>query len=178
LQDAGNTTTIASYLRLLAQAFLLAPLERFSGSRVKQRGSIPKLIVLDNALVTAMLGRRFREVRRDTALWGRLTENAVGAQPYWRAQEQGGELCYWRERHDEVDFVLTQGSRLHAIEVKSGAAVIDARSLQAFQRRYPQGQTLVIATRKGEVGDRTRQTVQLQEFFAHQRAKSSIKNNT
>lgn len=44
LPDAGNTTTVASYLKLLEQAFLLCPLERFSGARIKQRGSTPKLL--------------------------------------------------------------------------------------------------------------------------------------
>lgn len=149
LQDAGNTTTLASYLRLLSQAFLVCPLERFSGARVKQRGSIPKLLVLDNALVTAMLGVGFRATKRDTVLWGRLVENAVGAQLYWRAQDHGGELLYWRDRHQEVDFVLVQGRQVHAIEVKAGAAPREHGGLRGFLRRYPQSRAVVIGKRPG-----------------------------
>ena len=90
--------TTASYLRLLSQAFLVLPLERFSGSKVRQRGSTPKIVVLDNGLVTSMLGLNFKEAKKNSAFWGRLTENAVGARLFWRAQETGQELFYWRDR--------------------------------------------------------------------------------
>jgi len=165
LQDAGNTTTLASYLRLLAHAFLVVPLERFSGSRVKQRGSIPKLIVLDNALVTAMRGVGFRAATQDPVFWGRLTENAVGAQLYWQAQERGGELRYWRDRQAEVDFVLAQGTDIRAIEVKSGAGPVGAEGMEAFQRRYPQSRALCITGRRGRMTTRPWQSVTLEQFF-------------
>ena len=165
LQDAGNTTTLASYLRLLAHAFLVVPLERFSGSRVKQRGSIPKLLVLDNALVTAMRGGGFRAATRDPAFWGRLTENAVGAQLYWQAQERGGELCYWRDRQAEVDFVWAQGTDIRAIEVKSGAGPVGSEGVEAFQRRYPQSRALYITGRRGRVTTRPWPSMTLEQFF-------------
>ncbi|MGH8934015.1 MAG: ATP-binding protein [Egibacteraceae bacterium] len=53
LQDAGNTTTIAHYLELLAGAGLVTGLQKFSGSRVKQRGSSPKLVALNTGLISA-----------------------------------------------------------------------------------------------------------------------------
>lgn len=53
LQDAGNTTTLAHYLELLAGAGLLTGLHKFAGERVRQRGSSPKLQVLDTAFMTA-----------------------------------------------------------------------------------------------------------------------------
>lgn len=144
LQDAGNTTTIASHLRLLSYAYLVNPLERFSGSRIKQRGSTPKLVVLDNALVTSMSGTDFGVVRRDPALWGRLTENAVAARLYWSTQATGGELFYWRDRQEEVDFVITQGRQITAVEVKSGTP--DAlEGLRGFKKRYPSSHTMVIS---------------------------------
>jgi len=145
LQDAGNTTTIASYLRLLSHAFLLAPLERFSGSRVKQRGSTPKIIALDNALVTAMMTTTFQQAKRDASLWGRLVENAVGAQLYWALQNLGGELLYWRDRQDEVDFIAVQGEKVSAVEVKSGKETAFPEGLDVFKRRYPEARTILIA---------------------------------
>ncbi len=167
LQDAGNTTTIASHLRLLAQAFLVYPLERFSGSRVKQRGSTPKIVVLDSALVTAMMGLRYAVARRDAILWGRLTENAVGARLYWRAQEEGGELLYWRDRQDEVDFVLVRGQRVTAIEVKSGVAPASLVGMRLFCRRYPDSRLLLIARRQGTALESGWRVVTLEGFFAH-----------
>jgi len=50
LQDAGNTTTLAHYLRLLETAFLASGLELFSRGSVRKRGSSPKLLLWNNAL--------------------------------------------------------------------------------------------------------------------------------
>lgn len=167
LQDAGNTTTIASYLRLLSYAYLVNPLERFSGSRVKQRGSTPKLVVLDNALVTSMLELDFKMARRDTALWGRLTENAVAAQLYWYAQETGGELFYWRDRQAEVDFVITQGRQIIAVEVKSGK-IDSLEGLRSFKRRYPASQTIVISKLPQSGKEVSDGSMALKEFFSRE----------
>jgi predicted AAA+ superfamily ATPase len=65
LQDAGNTTTIASYLHLLSNAFLLTPLQRYSGTRIRQRGSIPKMLIFDNGLISAMRGINFKKAIKD-----------------------------------------------------------------------------------------------------------------
>lgn len=169
LQDAGNTTTIASYLRLLNHAFLICPLERYSGARIKQRGSIPKLVVLDNALVTSMLGIRCAAAKRDPVLWGRLTENAVGAQLYWLAQERGAALQYWRHRDDEVDYVWSQGSRLVGIEVKSSRAPAQTRGLQAFQQTYPASRRRVIAAQPLRAIPTASSAMALSTFFKHPR---------
>lgn len=42
LQDAGNTTTLAHYLELLAGAGMLTGLQKFAGKQIKQRGTSPK----------------------------------------------------------------------------------------------------------------------------------------
>ncbi|MBI3615776.1 MAG: ATP-binding protein [Candidatus Omnitrophica bacterium] len=165
LQDAGNTTTIASYLRLLSNAFLICPLERFSGSRVKQRGSTPKILVLDNALVTAMLETNFKATRKDTALWGRLTENAVGAQLYWHVQDTGGNLFYWRDRQDEVDFVFTRGRQIVAVEVKSGRSD-SFHGLSAFGRRYPVAKRMIVTSAKEFLSRESSET--LAEYMDYQ----------
>ena len=145
LHDAGNTTTIASYLHLLAKAFLLAPIERWSGARIRQRGSIPKIMIFDNGLVSAMSGLRFKDAIKDKSQWGRLIENAVGAQLYFAAQESGGELFYWREREYEVDYVLKIGGRIKAIEVKSGMADGEFPALVNFRKKYKKSETIVIS---------------------------------
>jgi len=65
LQDAGNTTTVAHYLQLLDGAGLVRAVPRFAGSAHRQRGSIPKLLALNTALVTAMDGRPTEQIRSD-----------------------------------------------------------------------------------------------------------------
>lgn len=135
LQDAGNTTTIASYLTLLSQAFLLTPLGRWSGSSVRQRSSPPKIVVLDNGIISAMSGRSRAEILHDADTWGRMVENAVGAELFFLAEKHGGALFYWRRRGEEVDYVLQMGGRLHAIEVKAGPVPAPPSSLLSFCRK-------------------------------------------
>ena len=79
LHDAGNTTTLANYLKLLEAAFLVSGLELFSRGVQRKRGSSPKLVLWNNALVNALSTRSFAESLGDTVWWGRLVENAVGA---------------------------------------------------------------------------------------------------
>ena len=71
LQDAGNTTTLAHYLRILETAFLASGLNRFKPGHAARRGSSPKLVVWNNALVTALGRVGFEEARKDHALWER-----------------------------------------------------------------------------------------------------------
>jgi uncharacterized protein len=131
LQDAGNTTTLSHYLDLLERAFLVSGLSRFSGSVVKSRGSSPKLIVWSNALVAAMLGHGLEEARRDTALWGRLVENAAGAHLVNHLHDAEDEVTYFRDGDDEVDFVLRRGRTIVGIEVKSGSPFFFLAELHA-----------------------------------------------
>ena len=57
LQDVGNATTVAHYLELLSGAGMVTGLPKFSGTRVRQRASSPKLVVLNTALMTAVSGK-------------------------------------------------------------------------------------------------------------------------
>ena len=144
LQDAGNTTTLAHYLQLLDGAGLLTGLQRFSGSRVRQRGSIPKLLALNTALVSAGAGIGLREARRDPALWGRLVESAVGAHLVNRGAADRVEVFYWRDRNREVDYVVRKGKRLLAIEVKTGRGHDTLPGMDAFRKQFPEAKPMII----------------------------------
>ncbi|HDQ26888.1 MAG TPA: ATP-binding protein [bacterium] len=150
LQDAGNTTTIAFYLRLMANAFFLVPLDKFSGSRIKQKSSSPKILSLDNSIINVVNNRTFKESFRDLPYKGRLFENAVGSRLYWLAQEEGWELFYWRERNFEVDYVLSKGRRIIAVEVKSGYPGKAHVSFDVFAKRYKNAEKVVVSLKKGE----------------------------
>lgn len=143
LTDAGNTVTLAAYKRLLEAAFLIAGIEKFSGSRIKSKGSSPKWVPLNNALITSMSGVSFERSKQDTAAWGRLVECAVGAHLFTLAAEHGLELFYWRKGNYEVDYVLRKGRDLLAIEVKSGTRKIFVSGLDQFSRRYKSRKMLI-----------------------------------
>ncbi len=144
LQDAGNTTTLAHYLELLAGAGMVTGLQKFAGSEVRQRGSSPKLQVLNTALMTAQAGKTPSEIRRDPEYYGRLVESAVGAHLANAAAAGECELFYWRERSREVDFIVRTGRTVTAIEVKSGRRRDWFPGLDAFRAAFrPTRQLLV-----------------------------------
>jgi hypothetical protein len=144
LQDAGNTTTLAHYLELLAGAGLLTGLTKFSGRAARQRGSSPKLQVLNTALMSAQSGLSFEEARADRELWGRLVESAVGGYLANAAAAGECELSYWRERNHEVDFVTRAGRTVTAIEVKSGRAQDAYPGLAAFAEAFKPTRKLLV----------------------------------
>ncbi|MFA6107312.1 MAG: ATP-binding protein [Candidatus Latescibacterota bacterium] len=144
LHDAGNATTLAHYLELLAAAGMVAGLAKFAGQAVRRRGSIPKLQVLNTALMTALSGLSLGEARTDRDFWGRLTESAVGAHLINAAARGACELYYWRERGREVDFVARAGKRLVAIEVKSGRGATALPGLTDFTIAFQPSRTLLV----------------------------------
>jgi len=144
LQDAGNTTTLAHYLDLLAGAGMVAGLQKFAGGVARRRGSSPKLQVLNTALMTAGSGLTPQEARRDPEFWGRLVESAVGAHLANAAVAGAFDLYYWRDRGREVDFVVRSGKLLTAIEVKSGRSQDALPGMAAFAEAFkPKRQLLV-----------------------------------
>jgi predicted AAA+ superfamily ATPase len=144
LQDAGNTTTLAHYLELLAGAGMLTGLQKYAGRSVRQRGSSPKLQVLNTALMTAQSGLSPEEARSDREFRGRLVESAVGAHLANAAASGTCELFYWREQNQEVDFVVRGGRTVLAIEVKSGRAPDAFSGLAAFSKAFKPKRTLLV----------------------------------
>ena len=144
LQDAGNATTLAHYLELLAGAGMVTGLQKYSGSTVRRRGSSPKLQVLNTALMTAQLGLSLDEARTDRAFWGRLVESAVGAH-LANAQSAGKcKVFYWREGNYEVDFVVQAGKVITAIEVKSGRARGTLAGMDALSTAFKPTRKLLV----------------------------------
>ena len=136
LQDAGNTTTLAHYLNLIEGAGLLAGLSKYAGQRVRQRASSPKLLVLNTALMTAQSQLSLGEAKRDTEFWGRLVESAIGAALMNGLRGENIELFYWSSRNREVDFVLSRGKSLVALEVKSGRRKVTLPGIEAFSKEF------------------------------------------
>jgi uncharacterized protein len=144
LQDAGNTTTLAHYLDLLAGAGMVCGLQKYAGDAARSRGSSPKLQVLNTALMTVTAGLSPQEALADREFRGRLTESAVGAHLANAAAAGECELYYWRERGEEVDFVVKAHSRLTAIEVKSGRAPQAHSGTAAFAAAFKTKRTLLV----------------------------------
>jgi predicted AAA+ superfamily ATPase len=145
LHDAGNATTLAHYLKLLETAFLVSGLELYSRGQRRKRGSSPKLVLWNQALVNALSRRSFDEARADGPWWGRLVENAVGAHLLNRLPLPEWGVAYWRQGPSEVDYVIEHGRTLWALEVKSGR---EGRisGLNGFRKLYPSARALVVGS--------------------------------
>jgi predicted AAA+ superfamily ATPase len=139
-----DTTTLAHSLDLLAAAGMVRGLSKYAGRAARQRGSSPKLQVLNTALMTALSGLAPDEARADREFWGRLTESAVGAHLANAAARGICDLYYWRERNREVDFVVRAGRTLVALEVKSGRSPQALPGLAAFTAAFKPKRTLLV----------------------------------
>lgn len=136
LQDKGNTDLVKYYIELYAGAFLIQPLEKYSAKGWLTRSSSPKILLSCPALYTMTEGP---QVLDNAERRGRLFELAVGAQ----LLQLPGELFYWREKNDEVDFVYKHQGKLFAIEVKSGRRK-SAKGLAAFAKKFPEASSVIL----------------------------------
>lgn len=144
LQDAGNTTTLSWYGELTSAIGLLTPMRKYAGQQVRQRASSPKWMVHDTALLTAPMGISPARAKKDGAQWGRIVESAIGAHLLKGAREEGYEVFYWREGGKEVDFVVKRGSRITAIEVKSGKHTGALPGMEAFNLAFKPDRLLLV----------------------------------
>ena len=88
-------------------------------------------------------GYTFDEAQADRTFWGRLVESAVGAHLFNTATDNI-RLYYWRDGAHEVDFVLQRGTRVIAVEVKSGLNTKPVRGMAEFVRRFSSSRSLLV----------------------------------
>ena len=91
----------------------------------RRRASIPKLQVYNNALKMVYSPLTFEQAILNRKAWGRIFESGIGAYLVSQAFVHRFEVFYWRERDDEVDFILRKKSSVVAIEVKSNTDGLD-----------------------------------------------------
>lgn len=141
LQDRGALETIAHYLTLLEEAYLVAGLEKLSKQEHRRRAAPPKLAILNNAILSALHPQGPPDPAREPARFGVWVENACLA----FAWNSGQRVRYWREEPLEVDGVIEGSWGSWAVEIKTGPfESADLRGLLEFCRRYPHYQPLVI----------------------------------
>lgn len=145
LQDAGNTTTLASYLKLLSDSGLLGGLDKYAGNIIRKRGSSPKFQVYNNALLTSQNTDTFETTTVNPKLWGRLVESSVGAHLINHSISERFNLLYWREGNFEVDFILEKGDKIIGLEVKSGVKAENA-GMNVFAAKFNPEKILLVGT--------------------------------
>ena len=141
LQDKGALETVAHYLAMLQEAYLVSPLERFSTRAHRRRSAPPKLLTLNNALLSAMHPDGPPDPAKEPQRFGAWVENACLA----FAVNQGQRVMYWREEPLEIDAVFEGSWGNWAVEVKTGSFDVHSlKGLLEFCRRNPKFTPLVI----------------------------------
>ncbi len=145
LQDAGNTTTLANYLKLLSDSGLLGGLGKYAGDIIRKRGSSPKFQVYNNALISSQSNDTYEKTHIHPELWGRLVESSVGTHLMNHSISERYQLYYWREGNQEVDFVLEKGKKVIGLEVKSGMKAANA-GMALFSEKFHPNKILLVGT--------------------------------
>ena len=142
--DAGiSHATARAWLDLLQTCnivFLLPPWFVNAGKRLIRS---PKLYFHDVGLMAWLLGLRTDEQVSRDPLIGALFENLVVADILKRQLHRGlpGDLHFFRDASgNEVDLLLPEGTRFHAIEIKAGQTVHPDyfRGLKTFAAAFPE----------------------------------------
>ena len=143
LQDAGNTVTLSGYVNLLDESGLLRGVQKYSVDMARRRASVPKFHVYNNALKIAYLSETFEQAVLNSKLWGHIFESGVGAYLVSQSFVHRFEVFYWREKNDEVDFVLRKNGILVAIEIKSNREK-NTKGLVKFQQMFNPKRAFVV----------------------------------
>lgn len=136
LQEKGNTDLVKHYLELFQSGFLFRALFKFSNKAHLSKGSTPKILPLSACFYSLAKGP---EVLKDPEKKGRLFEMAVG-QVLHRLP---GNLYYWREAQNQVDYVYEYAHQLFAIEAKSGRKK-STKGLEVFSETFPKAHPVII----------------------------------
>jgi len=143
LQDAGNTVTLAGYINLLNESGLLCGLQKYSIDTARRRASVPKFQVYNNALKMVYKSYDLDQAIMNRKEWGRIVESGVGAWLVSQAFVHRFEVFYWRDRNDEVDFILHKKGSVIAVEVKSNAEK-STHGLNTFRENFKPNTALII----------------------------------
>ena len=87
--------------------------------------------------------KMFEEIKAQPDKWGRVVESAIGAHLINYSENGKFKIYYWKDRNDEVDFVLQKGGQLIGIEVKSGGAKPTA-GMKAFNEKFKPYKILLV----------------------------------
>jgi len=145
LRDAGNTTTVTGYLKLLQGAGLVAGIEKYTGDVKRKRRSSPKLLPLDPSLVCAIRGISPDSIE-NTSDWGnRLFRTAIGCSMYAKTgRERNAEILYWKAGNLEVDFVYRTDHSVYGFDICLDGVGCRRKGIGLFKKQYPNARTVLL----------------------------------
>ena len=124
--------TVKNYVDMLAEAYLIFTLEKYSPKAKEVVNSPKKVYAVDTGLTAAL-------ALSPTPNRGRIIENLVFLELVrWRSLDPLLELYYWKDyQQHEVDFVIKRGTeviRLMQVTHVSGMEELDKRELRSLKK--------------------------------------------
>lgn len=102
-----------------------------------------QIIGKNTAFIAALKKETLPEIILKREDWGQHVESAIGAHLLNNIAGTGMNLYYWRQRNEEVDFVLEYGSKIIGIEVKSGTSNFH-KGTAIFKGKYHPHKVLLV----------------------------------
>ena len=144
LHDAGNTTTLAHYQELLNKTWMIAGIQKFSGSAVSIKSSIPKWMIYNSSFSSVYSELTFKQSYTQLDMWGRCVERSIGAYLLNQSRVKDFELFYWREGNNEVDFILKKGKKIISLEVKTNKLKFH-KGIEKFNQTYKTFKNILVS---------------------------------
>jgi predicted AAA+ superfamily ATPase len=118
-----DAKTVRSWLSVLEASFIIFFLPPYFKNFNKRIVKQPKLYFYDTGVVCSLLGLNSASQVQEFYLRGNLFENFVIAEYRKMALHNGNipKIYFWRDNTgNEIDLLVDQGTKLNAIEIKSG----------------------------------------------------------
>ena len=139
-----SSHTINSYIRILEQAFLIRSLPAFSSNLKKMLIKSPKIYIRDSGILHALLGietlnNLFGHPIYGHSFEGFVIENIMSHFDRWK-------YSFYRTRSgSEIDLVMTKGSRVIALEIKTSKAPVVGKGFVEAVKNIRANEKYVIA---------------------------------
>lgn len=121
--------TIQSWISVLEAGFLVHRLPPYHRNWNKRVVKQPKLIFMDSGVQCALLGIRSERDLRSHPLRGAIFESWVVSEAVKQHTHRGirPAVSFWRDHSgNEVDLLVEDGGKFHAVEIKSGETVLSS----------------------------------------------------
>jgi hypothetical protein len=135
-------TTIANYLSVLEETFVLHVLRPFNSHKSSEIVAAPKVYMFDTGFVCYYRGLYGVTPKEAGFLWEHYVLNEL------QARLQLRNICYWRDKQGhEIDFIIKRrGLPPVAIEAKWRNRDFDFNNMKVFKRQYPDAQVFVVTS--------------------------------
>lgn len=144
--DLGvNSQTVEAWTSVLEASYIVFRLQPYYRNFNKRITKAPKVYFYDTGLLCYLLGIRAEAELQMHFAKGAIFENLVILEVMKMHYNQGRrpQLYYWRDSNqNEVDLLIQDGMKLHAVEIKSGKTINSDffKGLTYFKKMAPDTQ--------------------------------------